>query len=89
MASTTARSMNSTRASRETAVNVPLEERTTRPVPCRPCVAAMMMVHTPANRKADNCRGSRVSCTDKRKSCLSLLFPIQIFLRLGKPRWQN
>jgi len=55
------------------AVDLPLANRVDRDVPCRPCVAAMMMLSgRRAHRTADTCRNFMVGCTDKREYTIML-----------------
>ncbi len=55
-------------------ISIPDNERVTRPIPCRNCVARLLKTEPgTSHREADACRGYRVSCTDRGK-CLPCLF---------------
>jgi len=47
-------------------IDIPQNQRKTRPVPCRRCVHYMLRPK-PAERAVDECRDYLVSCTDRSK----------------------
>lgn len=66
-----------TKSRRQQYIELPQAKRTSRDVPCRPCVAAMMRTRGQGSKKraADTCRGFMVDCTDKSKFCICYRVP--------------